>query len=60
MKPGFLVTGILGCEGSEGVGNGTDPDPYPPGCTPGVNCTTQTGFAAIEGHMEAQCKHKLQ
>jgi hypothetical protein len=54
---GYKVTGILSCEGAEGVAEGTDPDPYPPGCTPGVNCTTQQGITAIEEHMQQQCKH---
>ena len=55
---GYKLTGILGCTGAEGVKDGTDPDPYPPGCTPGVNCLPpQTGKQAIEQHMTAHCVH---
>lgn len=54
---GYILTGIINCNQGEGVADGTDPDPLPPGCTPGVNCTYQSGETAITQHMEAQCKH---
>ena len=45
---GYVLTGITGCSGPEGVADGMDPDNSPP---------NQTGAEAIEAHMKKQCTH---
>jgi hypothetical protein len=54
---GYKLTGIINCAQSEGVADGTDPDPLPPGCTPGVNCTYLPGELSIVNHMTQYCAH---
>ena len=48
----YKLTGIVDCNGAEIVSSGYDPDN---GCTIDVNCLS--GSAAIEAHLQAQCKH---
>ena len=43
---GYKLTGILNCDGAEGVTVGTDPD-----------SGSQYGYQAIEQHMNTQCSH---
>ena len=48
----YKLTGIVDGNGAEIVSSGYDPDN---GCTIDVNCLS--GSAAIEAHLQAQCKH---